>query len=63
MCWNCGCMMPDDDMGNKDNITTESLRRAARAGGNKNLQELMANVVRTYEAKIKSTAENAKPVR
>ncbi|MEE9583361.1 MAG: hypothetical protein V3W01_01700 [Dehalococcoidales bacterium] len=33
MCWNCGCMMPDNDMGSPDNITTETLRRAARAGG------------------------------
>ncbi len=63
MCWNCGCMMPDSDMGNKDNITTETLRKAAKAGGNKNLQQVMANVMKTYEAKIKGTAEDSKPVK
>ena len=39
MCWNCGCMMPDDDHGNPDNITTETLRKAAKAGGMKSLME------------------------
>jgi hypothetical protein len=49
MCWNCGCMMPDNDMGNKDNITTEKLRKGAKAGGNKTLQQLMTNVIKTYD--------------
>lgn len=31
MCLNCGCGMPEDDMGNKDNITTEDLAKAAIA--------------------------------
>lgn len=31
MCWNCGCMMPESDMGSKDNITTESMHKAAKA--------------------------------
>ncbi len=55
MCWNCGCMMPDNDLGNPDNITTEKLRQAARAGGNKNLRHLMENMEKTYQAKIKNT--------
>ena len=63
MCWNCGCMMPDKDMGDKNNITTEKLRKAAKAGGNKNLQELMTNMIKTYEAKIKGSSEDTKPVR
>jgi hypothetical protein len=63
MCWNCGCMMPDNDMGNKDNITTEMLRKAAKAGGNKTLQQLMTNVVKTYDSKIKGTSEDTKAIK
>jgi Ca2+-binding EF-hand superfamily protein len=63
MCWNCGCMMPDNDMGNKDNITTEKLRKAAKAGGNKTLQQLMANVIKTYDSKIKGTSDDTKSIK
>jgi hypothetical protein len=63
MCWNCGCMMPDDDMGNKDNITTDGLRKAAKAGGNKTLQQLMANVIKTYDSKIKGTSDDTKSIK
>lgn len=31
MCLNCGCGMPDDDMGNQDNITLTDLAKAAIA--------------------------------
>ncbi len=63
MCWNCGCMMPDDQMGNPDNITTAKLRRAAKAGGNKNLKELMENLNRTYNEKIKGTPADTEPIK
>lgn len=53
MCWNCGCQMPDKDMGNPDNITTETLVKAAKAGGNRNLKELMHNLIETYNNQIK----------
>lgn len=33
MCLNCGCGMPDDDMGNPDNITAETVKKAAKASG------------------------------
>jgi len=55
MCWNCGCMQPDEDHGNPDNITTETLRKAARAGGPDTLHKLMDNVTQIYESKIKDT--------
>jgi hypothetical protein len=55
MCWNCGCMMPDNDMGNPDNITTETLRKAARAGGPETIHKLMSNMNEIYERKIKGT--------
>ncbi|KKQ15178.1 MAG: hypothetical protein US28_C0021G0009 [Candidatus Daviesbacteria bacterium GW2011_GWA1_36_8] len=31
MCLNCGCMIPDDDMGDHHNITTHSLAEGAVA--------------------------------
>lgn len=62
MCWNCGCMMPDNDMGDRNNITTAMLRKAAKAGGNKTLKDLMQNVTRTYEEMVKGTPEDTKPV-
>lgn len=63
MCWNCGCGMPDAEMGSKDNITTEKLRKAAKAGGNKNIHELMANMIKTYETKVKGTPADTEPVK
>jgi hypothetical protein len=46
-------MKPDNDMGSPDNITTATLKKAAMAGGNRNLKDLMANMVKTYNAEIK----------
>jgi hypothetical protein len=48
-------MEPDNDMGNPDNITTETLRKAAKAGGNKNIHDLIDTVEKTYKAKVKGT--------
>lgn len=33
MCYNCGCGIPDDDMGNPKNITTKTFEEAAKASG------------------------------
>ncbi len=33
MCYNCGCDMPDDDMGNAKNITNKTIEEAAAASG------------------------------
>jgi hypothetical protein len=33
MCYNCGCQMPDNDMGNPKNITNKTFQEAARAAG------------------------------
>lgn len=63
MCWNCGCMMPDNDMGNKDNITTATLLKAAKAGGSKSLQDLVKTFNLTYETKVKGKSEDTKPVK
>lgn len=62
MCWNCGCMMPENDMGNPDNITTEALRKAAKAAGNKNIHELMENLEKTYKGLIKNTPTDTETI-
>lgn len=62
MCWNCGCMMPDDDHGSPDNITTETLRRAGRAAGPDTVQKIMGNMNAIYDQKIKGTAADTEKV-
>ena len=42
MCLNCGCNMPDDDMGNPDNLTMENLQKAAKAS-NMSLKDTVNN--------------------
>jgi len=31
MCYNCGCVKPDDDMGDPKNITDKTFEEAAKA--------------------------------
>ncbi len=33
MCYNCGCQMPDNDMGDPKNITNKTFKEAAEAAG------------------------------
>jgi hypothetical protein len=33
MCYNCGCGMPNNDMGNPKNITNQTFEEASRAMG------------------------------
>jgi hypothetical protein len=63
MCWNCGCMKPDEDHGNPDNITTESLRKAGIAGGPDTIKKMMSNFNDIYKAKIQGTAVDTRPVK
>lgn len=51
MCYNCGCGMPDDDMGDSNNITEEDIKKAAVASGQtvddakKNMLEMLKKQV------------------
>lgn len=64
MCYNCGCQMPNNDMGNSKNITNETFAAAAEAMGlsekesKKNALELLEKVL---AAKDESTEKNWKP--
>lgn len=55
-------MMPDDDHGNPDNITTETLKKAARAGGPDTIHKLMSNMNDIYEGKIIGTPTDAESI-
>ena len=64
MCYNCGCGMPNNDMGMEENITTEKFETAAEAMGmspeesRQNALELLKKVVAADEV---STEKNWKP--
>jgi hypothetical protein len=51
MCYNCGCQMPDNDMGNPKNITNKTFNEASKAAGQsaekakKNTLELLQKTV------------------
>lgn len=62
MCMTCGCMMPENDMGNPNNITLETLRKAAKVGGAKNIKQVMATMTKTYQKKVKGTPADSSPI-
>ncbi|MBI2906068.1 MAG: hypothetical protein HYX92_00285 [Chloroflexi bacterium] len=62
MCLNCGCALPDDNMGNPDNITIDTLVKAAKAGRNPNLYSVIETIVHTYHTKVKGTPREREPI-
>ena len=64
MCYNCGCQMPNNDMGKSENITNKTFDQAAKAMGmsakesKENARELLEKVL---AAKEESTEKNWKP--
>ena len=55
-------MLPDEDHGNPDNLTTEKMRKAAKAGGSETIHKMINNLVATYQQKIMGTTADATPV-
>lgn len=64
MCYNCGCGMPNNDMGNPKNITNKTFEEAAKASeqsvndAKKNAHELLEKVL---ASKRQSKDKNWKP--
>jgi hypothetical protein len=64
MCYNCGCGMPNNDMGMDENITNKTFDEVAEAMGlsaresKKNALELLQKVLNSDE---ESTDKNWKP--
>lgn len=64
MCYNCGCGMPNNDMGKSENITNKTFEKAADAMGQgvndakTNARELLEKVL---AAKEESQDKNWRP--
>ena len=57
MCYNCGCGMPNNDMGKPENITDQRLAEAAEAMG-QSLQQSRKNALDLLEKVIASGEES-----
>lgn len=55
MCYNCGCGMPNNDMGKPENITEHRLAEAAKAMG-QTLEKSRENMLALLE-KVLASAE------
>ncbi len=51
MCYNCGCEMPDDDMGNPKNITTKTFEEAAKAS-NQSVEEAKSETLKLLKKQL-----------
>ncbi len=52
MCMNCGCAMPDDDMGNEKNITNKTIDELAEINGmgrKQTLEEIKKSIEKELE--------------
>ena len=57
MCYNCGCGMNDDDMGNSDNITNKTVDTAAKASG-QSKKEALKNIIEAAQKELKLAGKN-----
>lgn len=61
MCYNCGCRMPNNDMGKAENITNQKFEDAAEAMGltaqqsRENALDLLADVLASKEHSTEKT--------
>lgn len=51
MCYNCGCGMNDDDMGNPDNITNKTIDKATKASG-QSKKEALKNIIEASQKEL-----------
>ncbi|HWC02309.1 MAG TPA: hypothetical protein VHF87_06035 [Methylomirabilota bacterium] len=54
MCYNCGCKMPDNDMGDPKNITNKTFKEAAEAAG-QSVEEAKRNTLELLERSLGRT--------
>jgi len=62
MCYNCGCEMPDNDMGNPKNITNKTFEEAAKASGKKP-EEAEKNTLDLLEKNMGEKSKNSQTQR
>jgi len=53
MCYNCGCGLPDDDMGNPKNITNKTIEEAANASGT-SVEEAKKNILSLLKQEVET---------
>lgn len=53
MCYNCGCGIPDDDMGQPDEAITEAMFEKAAKGFGMTLEETKQEVLKMLQKQIK----------
>jgi len=53
MCYNCGCQMPDNDMGDPKNITDKTFEDAAKAS-EPSVEEAKRNTVELLKSLLES---------
>ena len=58
MCYNCGCEMPDNDMGNPKNITNKTFEEAAKASS-KSPEEAKKNTLDLLEKNMGGKSKNS----
>ncbi len=51
MCYNCGCGMPDNNMGDTRNITNKTFEEAANAAG-QSVEEAKRNVLQQLKKEL-----------
>jgi uncharacterized protein YoaH (UPF0181 family) len=51
MCLQCGCGMPNDDMGQKENLTLDDVKRSVETDAAKGMStdEAIQNIVETWK--------------
>ena len=58
MCYNCGCQMPNNDMGKAENVTNATFEKAADAMGT-SLTEARQNALDLLEKVLASNEESS----
>jgi len=53
MCYNCGCQMPDNDMGDPKNITDKTFEDAAKAS-EQSVEEAKRNTLELLKSLLES---------
>lgn len=56
MCYNCGCGMADDDMGDPKNITNKTFEEAAKASG-QSVEEAKKNALELLKKQVEKSGQ------
>lgn len=62
MCLTCGCMRPNDDMGDEHNIIMDDIKASVQtsAGAGLTPEEAVKNLIETWAKKVSTEDKSAK---